>query len=85
MIIERAKKKDDIKTVETLKLAMKEELVPYLDGIMTLVQRGKARRSREEAFIDLMNCDDIITKYSQKYKVRLYSCGNMVLKVSTIF
>ena len=65
-----SEKKDDIKTVETLKLAMKEELVPYLDGIMTLVQRGKARRSREEAFIDLMNCDDIITKYSQKYKVR---------------
>lgn len=62
--------KDDIITVETLKRSMKEELVPYLDGIMNTWQKTKARRSREETFADLMQYDNIITKYSKLYKVR---------------
>ena len=61
---------DDVLTVGTLKTIMKSELVPYLDQIMSVLQKAKSLRTREETFQDLMSYDEIITKYSKLYKVR---------------
>lgn len=49
---------------------MRAELVPYLKGIMTPWQKAKALREREAAYDNLMKYDEIITKYSNSFKVR---------------
>lgn len=67
---EENKLKDDVKIREQLKWRMRAELVPYLKGIMTPWQKAKALREREAAYDNLMKYDEIITKYSNSFKVR---------------
>ena len=64
------KLKDDVRTMDQLKGQMRAELVPYLKGIMTPLQKKKALREREDAYADLIKNDEIITKYSNLFKVR---------------
>ena len=67
---EENKLKDDVRIREQLKWRMRAELVPYLKGIMTPWQKAKALREREAAYDNLMKYDEIITKYSNSFKVR---------------
>lgn len=67
---EENKLKDDVRIREQLKWRMRAELVPYLKGIMTEGQKMKALREREKAYDDLIENDEIITKYSNLFKVR---------------
>ena len=67
---EENKLKDDVRIREQLKWRMRAELVPYLKGIMTEWQKAKALREREAAYDNLMKYDEIITKYSNSFKVR---------------
>lgn len=67
---EENKSKNDVRIREELKCQMRAELVPYLKGIMTPWQKAKALREREAAYDNLMKYDEIITKYSNSFKVR---------------
>lgn len=67
---EENKSKNDVRIREQLKWRMRAELVPYLKGIMTPWQKAKALREREAAYDNLMKYDEIITKYSNSFKVR---------------
>ncbi len=64
------KLKDDVRIMNQLKGQMRAELVPYLTGLMTRWQQEKATRGREDAYDDLIHYDEIITKYSNLFKVR---------------